>query len=205
LIALELGGLGNRSVTFSWKVMLFVLLGCGLAPTVALLGRTGRGGSVVGLPGDGARRDFLPITEPPDLVRRWLSAGLDSAGESAGFRGIGRGRLTTDREVPGVSATGAGFVEGWPAVLMMAWTIAGSLYSMLFTNRMVRCCDPGSSATARPRALGFDGRPIVGRLWSGVLVGSGGGVVGDGGSILEGRIFGLGRGCCMVDVWVCGD
>jgi hypothetical protein len=203
-MAFELGGLGNISVTFSWKVMLLVLLGCGLAPTVALLGRTGRGGSVVGLPGDGARRDFLAIRDPPDLVRRWLSAGLDCADESDGFRGIGRGRLTTDREVPGVSATGAGF-EGWPAVLMIASTMAGSLYWILLTNRMVRCCDPGSSATVRPRALGFEGRPIVGRLWSGVLVGSGGGVVGDGGSILEGRIFGLGRDCCLVNEVFCAD
>jgi hypothetical protein len=68
LMAFPLGGLGNMRVTFSSNVMLLVSLGCGLAGIVALLGRVGRGGSCVGLPGDEASRDFLPITDPPDLV-----------------------------------------------------------------------------------------------------------------------------------------
>jgi len=69
LIALALGGLGNIRVTFSSKVMLLVSFGCGLDGRAALFGREGRGGSCVGLPAVEARSDFLPIKEPPDLLR----------------------------------------------------------------------------------------------------------------------------------------
>jgi hypothetical protein len=206
LAALALGGVGNIRVTFSSNVMLFVLFGCGLDAIDALLGSEGRGGSRVGLPGDEARRDFLPISEPPDLLRLWARAGLDCAGESAAFRGIGRGRLTTDAVRPTVSETGAAvFVAGLPAVLMIASTARGSLYWMLFRKRMVRCCDPGSSATLSPCALGFDGRPMVGRLWRGVFEGSGDVVFGAGGAILEGRMLGFRRGCWVVTGRFCGD
>lgn len=118
---------------------------------------------------------------------------------------MGLGRLTTESEVLGVSVGRTVFMEGFPAVLMMAFTIEGSLYSMLLRNRIVRCWDPGSSANLRPRALGFDGRPMVGRLWRGVFVGSGEGVGGEGGSVLEGRIFCLRRGCCEVSGRFCRD
>lgn len=184
--------------------MLLVSFGCGLDGMVALLGRAGRGGSCVGLPAVEASSDFRPTKEPPDLLRRWPGEGLAWAGESAAFRGIGRGRLTTDAEVPGVSGAGTCFAAGLPAPLRMASTASGSLYSMLFTNRMVRCCEPGSSATLRPRALGFDGSPMVGRLCRGVFVGSGGGVFGDG-RVLEGRIFALDRARCKAAGLFCGD
>jgi hypothetical protein len=77
LTASPLGGLGNSRVTFSSNVILLVSLGRGLAAVIALLGRVGRGGSRVGLPGDEARRDFRPTKELPDLLRLWFMAGLD--------------------------------------------------------------------------------------------------------------------------------
>jgi hypothetical protein len=194
-----LGGLGKKKVIFSSSVMLLVSLGCGRTDTVALLvgrpGKGGRGGSCDGLPGVvvDLRRDVLPTREPLDFVRLWIRSG---------FRGMGRGRWTTESDVPGVQETGAGagagLVEPWPAPLMMASTTAGSLYSMLLTNRIVLCCDPDSSPTWTPRARGLDGRPMVGRLWRGVLVASGGGAFGDGGIILEGRISVFNRGCNTV-------
>jgi hypothetical protein len=140
LIAFPLGGLGNRSVIFSSTVMLLVSLGSGLARVDAPLGRGGRGGSCVGLPGADERKDFLP-KEPADLLRLWLGVGL-WAGESAAFRGMGRGRLTT--EAAGDPGMGAVLAASTVAPLMIVSTPRGSLYSMLFTNRMVLCCDPES-------------------------------------------------------------
>lgn len=117
---------------------------------------------------------------------------------------MGRGRLTTDDEAdsggPGTGG-GAGARGNWicccccffgavPAVLTIASTAAGSSYSMLFTNKIVRCCLAGSlSSTFKPRARGLDGKPLVGRRWSGVLVGSGGGASGEGGSVRDGRML----------------
>src|SRR3569833_2062455 len=183
-------GVGNIKISFSSIVMLLVSFGSGRWGLAAVLGGGGSGGSCVGLPpGFDCRIDFLVIMEPPDLDRRCPAVlGDGSAGKMprsfSGLRGIGRGRFRTDfddRSSPLAS-------------LMIPSTASGSSYTISLTNMMVCCfwvsalASTSTSLALSAIALGFPGRPFVGLRCRAVFTGSGGGVLGEGASCLEGRI-----------------